>query len=84
MLLKISLVCLVHFKCSGQATLLFPHVYLRNFVIGGGKVNVIGLPFQGEVLGKLVFLQQFKYPIAKQGSRDDLENCGIINVSISC
>ena len=65
-LFEIPLFGALHLEYLRQAAVLFPHIDFADFIVCGGKINVVCLAFEGESLRQHFFVQWFKRAICKQ------------------
>ena len=65
-LLKIPLLGALHLEHLRQAAILLPHVDFADFIVCGGKINIVCLALEGKALCQHFLVQQFKRSVSKQ------------------
>ena len=65
-LLEIPLLGALHLEHLRQTAVLLPHVDFADFIVCGGKINVVCFALEGKALCQHFLVQQFKRAVRKQ------------------
>ena len=65
-LLEVPLLGALHLEHLRQTAVLLPHVDFADFIVCGGKVNIVCLALEGKALCQHFLVQQFKRTVRKQ------------------
>ena len=65
-LLEVPLLGALHLEHLRQTAVLLPHVDFADFIVCGGKINVVCLALEGKALCQHFLVQQFKRTVRKQ------------------
>ena len=65
-LLEVPLLGALHLEHLRQTAVLLPHVNFADFIVCGGKVNIVCLALEGKALCQHFLVQQFKRTVRKQ------------------
>ena len=68
--LEVPLFGALHLEHLWQTAVLLPHVNFTDFIVCGGKINVVCLALEGKALRQHFLIQQFKRTVCKQGLLD--------------
>ena len=65
-LLEVPLFGALHLEHLRQTAVLLPHVDFTDFIVCGGKINIVCLALEGKALCQHFLVQQFKRTVRKQ------------------